>query len=397
MNLSPEDKLILSSIKIELSTTESEQLNNLIPQIRNWDYLIKTIIDRGIGPLFFKKLPLLSNSPKIPEYVKTKLQQAYYKTISRSMVLQENFRKIAEVFSPNNISVIALKGIYISEWLYQDIGLRQFSDIDLLVYEEDGEKCLNLLSGMGYKPSSVLSNLSEFVQEHFDIVHYSPMVLDGVSIEIHIKLHAKTEKYHLLVDEVWKNAIPATINGSQVLALNIYDLLIHLCLHLDKHFRVGKVQFTCFTDITNILNKHVNMIDWEVLTESCRLYNCEKIVFEYILLINKHMNAPVPDVVIQQYCSLFIEEDEQLFFKYLGGYIGFQKTRSAHFSYLQNVESPLGKARYIWDVIFPSKAFMIQKYKIKRPSRVLFYYPYRYFIAIRGMMSPIQNIFKNHN
>jgi len=396
MILSPEDKLILSSIKINLSISELEQLNDLIPQIQNWDYLINTVIDRGVGPLFLKKLPLLSNGPMVPELVRTKLQQSYYKTVSRGMVLQDNFRKIADVFSANGIAVIALKGVYLSEWLYRDLGLRQFSDIDLLVHEEDGEKCLALLSSMGYKSSSVLSNLAEFVQEHFDIVHYSPMVLDGVSIEIHIKLHAKTEKYHLLVAEVWKNAIPATINESKVLAFNIYDLLIHLCLHLDKHVRVGHVQFTCFNDVTNLLNEHRDEIDWQKLIQSCQLYNCENTVFEYIVLVNKYMNAPVPDAIIQQYSSLFIEEDEQLFLKLLGGYIGFQKSRSAHFNYLQNVESPLGKVRYVWNVVFPSKAFMIQKYKIQQPSRVLFYYPYRYFIAVRGMVYHIQNKFKHH-
>lgn len=142
MELKVEDKIILSSINIHPSPIELEQLNGLIPLVEDWNYLISTIIDRGIGPLLFKKLPLLTNSLLIPESVKLKLQQVYYRTFSRSAFLYEHFRKIAEAFISQEISVIALKGIYLSEWLYQDIGLRQFSDIDLLVKEEDGDKCL---------------------------------------------------------------------------------------------------------------------------------------------------------------------------------------------------------------------------------------------------------------
>ena len=251
MLLQSEDKLILSSVKIKPSSKELELINSLIPLILNWDYLISTIIDRGIGPLLYKKLPLLTNSLLIPETVKTKLQQVYYKTFSRSTILYEHFRKIAEEFSFQNIPLIALKGIYLSEWLYQDIGLRQFSDIDLLVKDKDGEKCLEILSNLGYKPSEI--SLSESVLSKFELIHYPAMVRDGVSVEIHVKLHSKTEKYNVLVPELWKNAVPTTINGINVYTLNTYDLLIHLCLHLDKHFQTGHVQFTCFNDITNLL------------------------------------------------------------------------------------------------------------------------------------------------
>src|ERR1035437_8784663 len=231
MQLTPEEKLILLCVKVQPTQLELEQLNILIPQIEDWDYFITTIIARGIGPLFFKKLPLLSNRSQIPASIQTKLQQVYYKTFTRSTVLYEHFRKIGEVFAKHGISVIALKGIYLSEWLYQDIGLRQFSDIDLLVKVENAEKCLSLLAELGYQPE--VDKRSEYVKTNYEVVHYTPMILNGVSVEIHIKLHRITEKYHLPVDELWKNAIAVTVNNIPVYALGIYDLLIHLCVHLD--------------------------------------------------------------------------------------------------------------------------------------------------------------------
>ncbi len=388
MQLQVEDTLILSCIKIKPTPEELEQLNELIPLVQDWDYLINTIIDRGIGPLLYTKLSLLPNSSLIPEAVKINLQQAYYKTVSRSALLYEHFRKIAEAFVAQNIPLIGLKGIYLSEWLYQDIGLRQFSDIDLLVKEEDGEKCLAILEGIGYNPFTSSVKLSKFVEAQFDMIHYPPMFLNGVSIELHIKLHSKNQKYQVSVPALWKNAIPATIHGVNVQALNTSDLLIHLCLHLDKHFRTGHVQFTCFNDITNLLEKYGDTLNWNEFTDNCRLYSCEEIVFKYLVMVNKYMNAAVPIDIIQKYSILLSKQDEQLFVKYLKYCDGVDsvKTLSGHYGYLKNVESFSGKVRYILGVLFPPKAYMILIYQIKRPGLVLFYYPYRYWIGVRGVL-----------
>jgi len=397
MELKAEDRLILSCIKINPTLNELEQINDLIPEIQNWEYLISTIIDRGIGPLLHKKLPLLTNSLLIPETVKTKLNQVYYKTFSRSTILYDHFRKIAEAFVSQNIPLIALKGIYLSEWLYQDIGLRQFSDIDLLVKEEDSAKCITILSDFGYKTSE--SDMSEFVLAEFenDIVHYAPMVLHGVSIELHINLHRKTEKYKVIIPVLWENSIPASVNGMQIKALNTNDLLIHLCLHLDKHFWIGKVQFTCFNDITNVLEQFSNIMNWSEFIESCKFYKCDEIVFKYIVLIHKYMNAFVPSYIIHKYKFLLMKRDEHLFCCYLKGSLDTSITLSAHIGYLKNVHSFFDKVRYLRDILFPSKAFMIQRYQIKNSTYVLLYYPYRYYIGIMGVLNYLKRkvVFKN--
>lgn len=396
MTLSSEDKLILSSIKINPSVTELELIDCLILAVTDWDYLTKTIIDRGVAPLLFKKLTLLTNSSQIPDIVLSKLQHTYYITISRGTILLNYFQSIADAFSKQSISIVALKGVYLSENLYHDIGLRQFSDIDLLVHEEDGEKCLIILERMGFRATGAIK-LSKFVNAQFDIVHYTPMVLNGVSIEIHIKLHRKGEKYNLITSEVWKNAVPVTINKQNVLALNSNDLLIHLCVHLDKHFQGGKVQFTCLSDITNMLNENEARFDWEAFTASNQLYMSEEVVFKYLVLVNKYMNAPVPADVIDKYSYLLTDETEQQFFKYLKGCFGSVSKNasiSAHFYYLKEVTTFSNKVRYLSGVLFPSKDFLIQRYEIKHPILAIFYYPLRWFEGIKSVMFHLKNSLK---
>ena len=167
--LSPASQLILSSAKLEPSVSELERLNDLIPQIENWDGLVAEIIARQTAPLFFKKLPLLTNRNLIPAEATAKLQQAYYRSLSRGMVLYSTFEKVAEAFCIAGIQVVVLKGIYLSEWLYGDIALRQFSDMDLLVKKEDALQCLSILKNLGFKPSDAA--VTEFISSQSEIVH----------------------------------------------------------------------------------------------------------------------------------------------------------------------------------------------------------------------------------
>jgi len=364
-----------------------EYLNSLIPLIVDWDSLQKNIIERGIRPLFFKKLPLLSAASLIPADVSTKLQQSYYRTLSRSMLLYDAFEKISIIFNSNGIQVIALKGIYLSEKLYGDIALRQFSDIDLLVRKEDGEKCLEILKELGYRSHE--QSITDNGGSLSEIIHYPAMVLNEVSVEIHIKLHRKTEQYSLILDELWKNALPINFNKFQCFTLGFNDLIIYLCIHLDKHFRSNQVQFTSLSDITNILTNFSGTIDWNLLAEDCRRYKCEDVVFKYIVLTHDYFNALVPDSVIYQYKHLITTKDLQLFHSYLTGFIGLKSNITSHVINLNQLKSFSPKVQYVLEALFPPKLYMIQKYQIKSPSFYMFFYPYRWWIGVKGVFKLI--------
>jgi hypothetical protein len=78
------------------------------------------------------------------------------------------------------------------------------------------------------------------------------------------------------------------------------------------------------------------------------------------------MNATLPASIIQKYYSLLTNDVEELFFKYFSGYNnnGFGRHVSTHVGNINKLESFAEKFRYALDIIFPPKAFMIQKYNI---------------------------------
>ena len=360
MNISSENLFILGSVKIDSSQKDIDQLNDLLPMIKDWDYFTEISIGKGIAPLIYKKLSLLDNQGLIPDIVKEKIHEAYYKTLIRSVVLHDTFKKVGEALLSNDIQIIVLKGIFLSEWLYKDLALRQFTDIDLLVKPQDGEKCIEILKAMGFKPFD--EGVSDFINAHSEIVHYQPMVLNKVIVEIHVKLHPGNKNYNLITSDFIEKSIPVTIDGLSVYAFRLNDLIIYLCVHLDKHFRGADLQFTSINDIVNLLSSYGESINWSEFINSCRINKCEDLVFSYLILIDNFFDINLPAEIVEEYNHLLSDKDEKLFIKHLHGNCDKVYHISTHWHNINNTVRFANKVKYIVDLIFPPKKFMIQKY-----------------------------------
>ena len=64
--MSPQEQIILLSAKIHPSAGELLALDGLVPRIVDWDALADKLIERGFGPLFYKKTAQLANRKLIP-------------------------------------------------------------------------------------------------------------------------------------------------------------------------------------------------------------------------------------------------------------------------------------------------------------------------------------------
>jgi len=412
MHLSPEDKILLSVVKLHLSAEETIALNALLPEVKDWNLTVDLLIQHGSAPLMYSKLNKLSNSNCIAAELQSKLQQAYYKTLSRSMVLYQNFVEVLQALDKVNVHPIILKGAHLSETLYGDIALRQFSDLDILIPDDSGEKCLKVLRSMGYKAREA-NALSNFVANHSDFVHYSPMEKGEITVELHIKLHTRSNHYQLSIPDIWLRATYNIINKQKVKVLCTEDLLMHLCVHADKHFKVGHIQLKSFNDIINILEQLKSGFDWQKFEILCKQYKCENVVFKYFVLLAKYYQAYLPEELHNKYANCLSIETEQRFIEYLHGENfepkGPQSAVPGHLNSLHNIKKrPDVFLFYLKEVLFPSKVFMIQKYnipikdanvekqnlgqkKINKRYKVKihwwFYYPYRWWIGIKGVFN----------
>jgi len=380
--LPAEERLLLAAMKMTVSEAEPDMIEALTIAVNDWKIVAKLAVERGIGPLLLKKLEKSRYVKNIPADVMAALRQSYFITLRRSMLLYETYKSIAAKFNEKGLKFIVLKGAYLSEMLYKDPGLRQFSDIDILVERDNAAEFLKLLNEMGFVSREKEVLHSDFVKQYLDFVHYPPMDRDGISVEIHIKLHQKKYAYKLDIPSVFNHAIPVEIQHLPAFALDSDDLLIHLCVHADKHFNEGQIQFTCYNDITNLLNDFQFAPDWQRFIARCKLHQCEEVVFRHILLVNHFCGAPVPREIILEYNYALNSNDCRLFLKFLRGEFSEKKKVTSllvtSLGLLKNIDGIGLKLRFVAHMLFPPKSYMIERFHISKPS----FYPLYYFVRM---------------
>ncbi len=395
--LSSDDKLIILSSKLFPDIDDVLQIDQLIPKITDWNSFVDIVICNGIAPVVRKNLTASKNVCKIPESIISRLNQVYFKILSRNILLTTHFKNIIAAFSEKNIEVIALKGMYLSELIYQNIGLRPMSDIDLLVKKTDAETCRDILLKLGHTDQEVTP--SELIKETEK--HFAPLVKDNISVEIHHKLHNEQYGYTINTDDFWKNANPVFLHGVSSLALSPNDLLIHLCIHLDSHNAISNIQLRHISDIVNILEFFKDKLDWQKFENSCVQNNCSQNVFGNLLLIKKYYNAQIPENIIQRNKHYSNALTEEIFINTLGNNEEEIERKKRDFMAernLQNLKRVKGfrnKMFYLLGDMFPKKEFMYQNYKIKNKKLLCFYYLKRLSIGFVKMLMVIKKkIFK---
>lgn len=402
-----ESQLLTSVVHLNPTAEQLDEINALIPSVENWDSFLNLLLLQGSAPLFFVKLPLLKN--KLAPIHEQFLSEAYSRTLIRGMLLYNAFGEVIDALG--NIPILVLKGAYLSEHLYKDIALRQFSDIDLLVHKKDGQPALEALRKIGFVPR-LSKPVSRYVETHSDFVHYQPMQRNDVAVEIHIKLHNRSKDYKLSLEDIWERSTHTEIFNKKVSVMCTEDLLMHLCIHADKHFNVGKIQLKSYNDIVNLLDTISPDFNWDNFEYLCRKYKCTTVVFKHIMLANKFYKAKLPNEVVLKYRKLLQTDTEIRFGEYLRGktYLSNEEKSAVpgHINSLRNIKNPLVFLRYLYDIILPSRKFMFDKYNIKTEDYFIFnnispttyhkillkfwwlYYPYRWWRGLRGLMEMIK-------
>jgi len=387
ININTEIKFILLASRLNPTEDDIKHCRALVKEVSYWDYIVDAAIRNGIGPILHKNLPLFNADEIIPEKVKTAFQQTYLKNLSRNIIIYQHFREVISVFAAQGISVIALKGIYLADNIYQDIGLRQLSDIDLLIQPKDIEKAANVLIKTRYSSIAIQEKWNFNDNKDYGFVK------GGVFVELHQHIHQPYEGFSVDIREYWERAKNTTIDGMEVLALSLEDMIQHLCIHLFVHFRKGRFSLTNFCDIAELLKLPTRSLNWKFLQKINNKYICTTEVGKILLLAKKYLGTEIPENVTASNISCSESLFESRFVNILQGNETLWKSEDYKMHYFRKARGLARKSKYLLQELFPMKKFMIRRYKIQYTSMFFLYYPYRIFSLIsKGILFLIKKL-----
>ena len=127
------------------------------------------------------------------------------------------------------------KGLLTARDIYGDIGLRSFSDLDLLVKKNQALKASNLLKNQGFFPEIALDQrqAEKYIQVEDNMSFRFKE--NSLTVELHWEMSGYYLSKPLFFEDLEARAGNIEIHNQHFLNLSSEDLLLYLCVHGAKH------------------------------------------------------------------------------------------------------------------------------------------------------------------
>lgn len=215
----------------ELPTQELSQLANT-PS--DWDSLISLASSHRVLPLLYRSLKRVASSGLSVEALQT-LRAQYFGNAARNLFLTHVLQGMLRSLRAESIDCLPLKGPVVAEAYYEDLSLRAFGDLDIIIREKDLTQASTLAARAGYQ---MLVELKGQILKRYlrDRHHFQWVREDGqVTLEIHWRCIQPCYAFPLHVDDLLARRIPLDLHKETVLAPSHEDHLLILCLHGTKN------------------------------------------------------------------------------------------------------------------------------------------------------------------
>jgi len=363
---------ILNLAKLDKNSVE-EKLND----ISDWKPVLKKALDTHLAPILHKTFSGLR--VQIPTDIKDGLQNAYNQVLVRNIVLQKQFVGFAKALNEHQIPLVPLKGIYLSEVIYKDLGLRHLSDIDVLIKEESLDRVCGIMSDDGWQVKSALLHDS-LHEERFSHAHPITLVKNEIQIELHTHLYNGNQFTNLTREKLWEVVHAEEFLGVEIHQFSNELLLQHQCLHLHKHLFGYELKMLSFCDIREILISKQDIFDWARFEKINVDFGYTEEVSRVLYLSYKFWNVDVP-VNFRNPVMPTSELDER-FRTFMNGVarnedVILKNKLGIKINRLDHLRSNEDKLKYVAGLVFPSRAFMRKHYQLDENTWLFPWYIYR--------------------
>jgi hypothetical protein len=183
-SLAERQLILLSAGTAERRAQKGAQAAQFVAGV-DWQDLAQTLRFRKLLPVLGPRIVELADGSASREFV-TAVEQALEAGRRQGAFLQLICLRLASMLADAGIRATPLKGPLLSEALYQDLGRRLSSDVDLLVAPEDLRAAVEVVRELGYDAPSDPVDRNGLPLLHFALIHGRGEL---PPVEIHWRIH----------------------------------------------------------------------------------------------------------------------------------------------------------------------------------------------------------------
>jgi len=279
----------------ELAPQRIERVANWNLSALDWSEFLRLAERHGVLPLAARNLTEDARGhsaeipPEIPPEIERSLRSAYDANLRRSLWFAAELARIMAHFESRQLRAVPYKGPVLAQSLYGDLGLRSFSDLDLLISPADFERAKQALAEIGYRPAV---DLTPAVERFWLRTGYERS-FDGAAgknlVELQWALLPHFYGVDLPVDDLLARAGRTEVGGREVPGLSPEDSLLVLCLHAAKHLWARLIWLS---DIAGTLQTQT--IDYALAFSRARALGITRILGVSFWLVKNVLRAELP-------------------------------------------------------------------------------------------------------
>lgn len=231
-----EMQFILEVLRTEWPDNKKSLLEDLESVALDWRMVLRLALHHGVLDLIYHRTRD-HDDLGLPESLVHSLHANNQLSAHKNLFLASQLIKIRDMFEEHGIEAISLKGPLLGSYLYDNISLRPFGDLDIVVRHEKIFEAKKLLVSEGFRPDHIMSAAEErdYVDRQYALVLIKHIGDYQIVAELHWALTHKFFSFRFTPDEVWKRTRPLTLSNVSVETLQNPLLMLFLCVHGAKH------------------------------------------------------------------------------------------------------------------------------------------------------------------
>lgn len=287
---SHENSLLAAAAALVIDSGRQQDVDELLAHDLNWRYLLEAAGRHGTIPLLFRAASASPMSSAIPGDVLETLRHTYLVSLMQNQKHYNSLKQVLTSLDENQVPVIVMKGAALCLTIYDDIALRPFGDLDILVHRKDVTLCQQRIESLGYELiRGIYFPLSD--EENDEKGCEWSYRKEASVVEIHWDLLSRTTPLNIDIDLFWRDPVTVEFNGRKTLLMSPENQLIHLCLHQYKHHWE---HLRDLVDVGLLLKESGESLDWDLVVANSKSQGLELCVYYTLALAQKLLAIELP-------------------------------------------------------------------------------------------------------
>jgi Uncharacterised nucleotidyltransferase len=278
-----------------MEAASADRLSALLHRGVQWDHVLRAARWHGVLPLLHWHLRELPPG-LVPPAVSQQLKASFDRTQRRNLFLALQLSAILKQFATHDIPAIPYKGPTLAVAAYGRVGLREFSDLDILVSKRDVLRAKEILVADGFRPEVALTEAQERALVESQHAYCLRRPDRTAVVELHWEISPRHVSLPVRPERLWNRLCPVSLAGTTVLTLAPEILLPSLCEHGAKHLW-ERLAWIC--DVAE-LSRATPDLDWTAMVAEARRQGSERMLTHGLYLATDLLGAPLPDAVRQR-------------------------------------------------------------------------------------------------